>query len=115
MTTDDLGVIRIDALDRRGGLQLRLGSDDSATRALLNERLPQLRDELRDSGMNLGSLDVGGRGADTGARSQAAPDSVGSARHRTGRADGTSHDGEVPAIDGHARPNSNPGRVDLRL
>lgn len=55
----DLGVIRIEATDRGDGLQLNLGSDRSATRAVLGEHLQELRDELRADGFDLGSVDVG--------------------------------------------------------
>lgn len=56
----ELGTIRIEATDGGSGLHLQLGSDRSATRAMLGEHLHELRSQLQAGGFDLGSLDVGG-------------------------------------------------------
>lgn len=59
--TTDLGSIGIEAIDRGEGLQLQLRSDQASTRALLDEHLDELRDQLQADGFDLSSLDVGAR------------------------------------------------------
>ena len=58
VATTSLGSIRIEALERGGELQLRLGADQSAARALLSERLPELREHLRAEGVDIGSVEI---------------------------------------------------------
>lgn len=58
VATTSLGNIRIEALERGGELQLRLGADQSGARALLSERLPELREHLRAEGVDIGSVDI---------------------------------------------------------
>lgn len=58
VATTTLGNIRIEALERGGELQLRLGADQVGARALLTERLPELREHLRAEGVDVGNVDV---------------------------------------------------------
>jgi hypothetical protein len=98
VVTDDLGVIRVEAMDRRGGLQLNLASHDPATRALLNERLPELLGDLRDAGVDVGSLDISG----------------GRQHDRSGTGDGTETSGTRHAGE-RAVGAANPPTADTRL
>lgn len=88
VVTDDLGVIRVEATDRQGGLQLSLASQDPATRALLTERLAELLDDLRDAGVDVGSLDVSG----------------GQQHHRSGADEQSESTGTVHTRDRHIGP-----------
>ena len=58
VVTDELGHVRIDAAGRPGDLQMTLTADDAGGRAALGDRLAELREELRSSGVDLTSLDV---------------------------------------------------------
>jgi len=71
VVTDELGAIRIDVADRRGILEVNIRADEFPTRVLLSGRLHELRQELSDSGIDVGSFGVGQGGTDQ--RSQ--PDS----------------------------------------
>lgn len=70
--TDDLGMIRIEAVNHGDGLHLQLGSEHAATRATLERHLQELRDQLRHDGLgdtfvtvtdHGGRRDAGGDGA----------------------------------------------------
>ena len=59
IATADLGNVRVEAIDRGTGLQLQLSSDQAGGRSQLGSHLAELRAELSDVGVDIGSLDVG--------------------------------------------------------
>jgi hypothetical protein len=71
VVTDELGAIRIDVADRRGILEVNMRADEFPTRVLLSGRLHELRQELSDSGIDVGSFGVAQGGADQRNRSHA--------------------------------------------
>jgi hypothetical protein len=71
VVTDELGAIRIDVTDRRGILEVNMRADEFPTRVLLSGRLHELRQELSDSGIDVGSFGVAQGGADQRNRSHA--------------------------------------------
>ncbi len=58
IATDELGRVRIEAVGGRSELQLNLTSDDPQGRALLGQRLPELREQMREAGLDVGSFDL---------------------------------------------------------
>ncbi|MFT7395150.1 MAG: hypothetical protein ACI83Y_002834 [Candidatus Azotimanducaceae bacterium] len=71
VVTDELGAIRIDVADRRGILEVNMRADEFPTRVLLSGRLHELRQELSDSGIDVGSFGVAQGDADQRNRSRA--------------------------------------------
>jgi len=61
--TDTLGQLRIAASDLDGAVRLSLLSDDALSRQLLAERLPELRRDFADAGIDFADLDVADRNA----------------------------------------------------
>jgi hypothetical protein len=61
--TDTLGPLRIAASELDGALKLSLLSDDALSRSLLAERLPELRRDLTEAGIDFADLDVADRNA----------------------------------------------------
>lgn len=64
LNTADLGRVRITAVDGADGLQLQLSSDRPDGRARLGENLQELRSDLDEQGIGVGSLEVGTGDAD---------------------------------------------------
>lgn len=62
IVTDELGTVHVDAVDRAGSIQVKLGSDDLGVRTLLADRANELRAALGADGVSIESLDVGSRG-----------------------------------------------------
>lgn len=71
VATSSLGNVRVEAIERAGELQLRLGAEQLTARALLADSLPELREQLRADGIDVASVDI----------------SAGHGRTRDGRAD----------------------------
>ena len=61
--TDTLGPLRIAASDLDGAVRLSLLSGDALSRHLLVDRLPELRRDLADAGIDFAELDVANRDA----------------------------------------------------
>lgn len=59
ITTSDLGRVRVTAVERAGGLQLQLSSDQTGGRAHLDQHLHELRADLTERGLDIGSLGIG--------------------------------------------------------
>ena len=109
--TDTLGQLRIAASDLDGAVRLSLLSDDALSRQLLAERLPELRRDFADAGIDFADLDVADRNA--GQRHSESSDRTDrDATSRTGASTATT-DRMVASI---SSPQTVPtGHLDLRL
>jgi len=63
LNPQNLGRVEIDMQMRGGELEASFGAMNPATRELLQEALPRLRDLLQQSGMDVASLNIGSGGA----------------------------------------------------
>jgi flagellar hook-length control protein FliK len=63
LNPQNLGRVEIDMQMRGGELEATLGAINPATRELLQEALPRLREMLQQSGMDVASLNIGSGGA----------------------------------------------------
>lgn len=63
LNPQNLGRVEIDMQMRGGELEATLGALNPATRELLQEALPRLREMLQQSGMDVASLNIGSGGA----------------------------------------------------
>jgi hypothetical protein len=59
--TDTLGSVRVTASDLDGALRLSLQSDDALSRSMIHDRLPELRRDLVDAGIDFADLDIAQR------------------------------------------------------
>ena len=109
--TETLGQLRIAASDLDGVVRVSLLSDDALSRNLLADRLPELRRDLADAGIDFADLDVANR--DTGQRhSESSRQSDRSNMSPSGSPSGSS-DRRIAAISPPQTVAS--GRLDLRL
>jgi hypothetical protein len=105
IATEQLGTIRVNAVDRGGDLQLNLSSDRSATRHLLTNELSSLRSELAD-GASV-HVDVGERGRHPSRSATGAGDQVDDAVVPAGA--------DVPSSPSDQSSGPDQGRLDLRM
>ena len=109
--TETLGQLRIAASDLDGVVRVSLLSDDALSRNLLADRLPELRRDLADAGIDFADLDVANR--DAGQRhSESSRQSDRSNMSPSGSPSGSS-DRRIAAISPPQTVAS--GRLDLRL
>ena len=109
--TDTLGQLRIAASDLDGAVRLSLLSDDALSRQLLAERLPELRRDFADAGIDFADLDVADRNA--GHRHSESSDRTDSAATSPTGAPTATTDHMVASI---SSPQTVPtGHLDLRL
>jgi flagellar hook-length control protein FliK len=109
--TETLGQVRVRATELDGGVRLSLQSDDAAGRSILHERLPELRRDLVEAGIDHADLDVAQRDPHRhGERAPAEGPRLSPTDH------GTPVVGDGPILPTAPAPTpSVPGRLDLRL